>query len=141
MLLQTRCTDEFSDLRVRHQLGQHDDVPEVEFVGYFGSALLALLRPVFIDLDVDGNQDVHWVTREVLILRATEAILEGFSLYSQSRALSSVLRWVALMSARTLDQGGKVLPGLRVLLLAEVFTRCSQLLPHFGIWVLHANFK
>lgn len=60
-------------------------------MGYFGITLLALLRPVFIDLDVDGYQDVHWVTREVLILRATEAILEGFSLYSQSRALSSLL--------------------------------------------------
>lgn len=46
---------ELADFRIGKELGEDEDVPEVELVGYFGSPLLAQLWPLLVYLDVDGD--------------------------------------------------------------------------------------
>ena len=48
-------TYELADFRIGKELGEDEDVPEVELVGYFGSPLLAQLWPLLVYLDVDGD--------------------------------------------------------------------------------------
>lgn len=69
----------------------------------FGAVLI--FGSLLIDLNVDCHEYIHCVVYELLNFFSTDAIFCGFSLYSQSREFSSILRWVALMSLSSLNSG------------------------------------
>ena len=80
----------------------------MRYSGRFGLILLAaalVFRALLIDLNVDCHEYIHCVLYELLNFFSTEAIFCGFSLYSHSKEFSSILRWVALMSLRSLNIG------------------------------------
>ena len=57
---------------------------------------------LFVKVDIDGHQDVHCFSHNVLILRITEAALVCCYLYSQRGLFSSMLRWVSFVSCSNL---------------------------------------
>ena len=61
-----------------------------------------LFGSLLIQFDVEGDQDVGWVTEDVLSFFMIAAALAGDSLYSQRSWLSSILAWAVLTSESTL---------------------------------------
>lgn len=84
---------------------------------------MVVLRPILVERDVDGCEDVHCVTESVLNLLRAVAILAGDYLYSQRMLFSSMLRWVVLVSARLLHRGRRTSGRLRSLCCGTVRQR------------------
>ena len=97
-----RSTYEFCDFGVGQQLRENDNIPEVELVTDPKCSFFVFDRPLLVKFDIDGHENVHCMGIDVLILRITEASLLGCSLYSQRRLFSSILKWVSLVSWRSL---------------------------------------
>jgi hypothetical protein len=76
---------------------------------------IVLLGTILVERDVDGRKYIHCITDEVLNLLRALAIFAGDYLYSQRMLLSSILRWVVLMSARVLDMSRSTFGKLRSL--------------------------
>ena len=76
MLSQRGGTDELSDFGGGQGLSEHDDVPEVEFMGdawRFGgfASIGCVLRSLLIEFDVHGDENVHCVDAGLLIFFKT----------------------------------------------------------------------
>ena len=106
-----RGTDELGDLGVGQQLREDHDVPEVELVADFRGPLLAFLRSFFVDFNVDGHEDIHWIGDRVtnfledgvkfvgvFFVLAEEGVeldaeVGGFDLVEESRMRGDVTFW------------------------------------------------
>ena len=62
-------TDEFCDFWVGEKLREDDDVPKIKLMRDFGVAFFSFLWSFLVEVDVDCDQDIHFMLYSLLILR------------------------------------------------------------------------